>query len=114
MERGASTPFTSPPDVANTTMDLVELDNSYENDLLISNRDGSVNPSDETVIHNTELSQDVRNLIKTLTGPMDTEKRKRNPDSPEDLPPAKASTINTEAQCREIDKYARGNKKYLS
>ena len=49
-KRGYSTPFTSPIDLANTTIDLIEQNDSYiEDDSNIG--DGSAQPWDNTVIN---------------------------------------------------------------
>ena len=65
--RGYSTPFTSPTDMINTTIDLLENNNSYiENDIT---DELSTHSWDSTVInHYHENSLEIRNMIAQWTG----------------------------------------------
>ena len=99
-DRGYSTPFTSPTDIANSTWNLVEIDDSYpEGDSY-----AGVHPADETILHREDERNDqgILDFVSTLTRPnVETEKRKRSDYSPgEELPPAKAGTVDITVLCR--------------
>jgi len=60
-KRGYSTPVTSPPDLMNTTIDLIERNESYKEDGT-NIYDDNARSWDETVINNANVSQEVQNL----------------------------------------------------
>ena len=90
--RGYSTPVNSPMEIANDTMDMIELGDSYTEGGSDTENEVNAHPWNNKVINQANSSQGTREYVETSTT-QENEKRKRNELSPgDDLPLAKTGT----------------------